>query len=91
MEVTGSFDSGALPSHPSDTDSKLGVQGDSSQLASVKKGLASQERKPEALTPVAASITYSTPYEANGRHRAWCPLLSNEQILGIRAMLFRRT
>jgi hypothetical protein len=46
MEGTGSFDSGAHPSPPADTDTKLEDQGDSSQLASVKKGLTSQERKP---------------------------------------------
>src|SRR5580704_16742258 len=58
LEETGSFDSGALPSTPSDTDSKLGVQGDSLQLARVKRVSPATSENYEAF-PAAACTTYS--------------------------------
>ena len=68
MEQTGSFDSGALPSLPSDTDGKLRDQGDSLQLAHVKRVSPATSEGHEAFIAASASITSSHSYEANGKH-----------------------
>jgi len=65
---TGSFDSGALPSPPSDTDTKLGVQGDSSELARVNRVSPATSEDYEGFRAASASTTHSPSHEANGMH-----------------------